>query len=137
MKFPKHPVDIKNEIQLSIIVSNLSGSLRFRQFIRMLGKVPEEKIIEGVFLVIEDQKSGFDQQRAAGNILSELKPSTNRDIDEFVNRIIKTWDRSCQEIIYWFAFNYGVNQAKSYLEQLKNQQMGKFEKEQIDTMNWW
>ena len=84
MIFPKTPLDIKSGIETSVNKYNSIGDLRVRQFIKLLAKVPDELIIEGVVLLIEDDNNGFQEQEIACIILTEIKPKSALNLYELV-----------------------------------------------------
>ncbi|KXX68972.1 hypothetical protein [Flammeovirga sp. SJP92] len=115
MKFPVTPLDVKNEIELTIEKQKPVQSLRTSQLIKVLKKVPEEIIVEGVIMTIEDKNNGFCQQEIASKILSSINPKSLLDIKNVIDRIIDNWDKSCEEIVYWLVENYGLEVVNSYL----------------------
>ncbi|WP_044208700.1 hypothetical protein [Flammeovirga sp. OC4] len=137
MKFPETPIDFKNEIKISVDKYDSIGDLRIRQFIKFLPKVPHEVIVEGIILLIEDEKSGFQEQEVACKILAEIKPKSTLDLNKIVRRIIGTWNKSCKEIIFWLVQNYGIDQVKTCFDNLENDLKREHEIDKLKTMKWW
>lgn len=137
MKFPETPKDIKDEIQISVDKFDSIGDLRIRQLIKLLLKVPHDVIVEGIIQLIEDEKNGFQEQDVACKILVEIEPKSTLDLSKVVGRIIETWDKSCEGIIFWLVKNYGFSQVKTYFDSLENDLKIEYEIDKLETMKWW
>ncbi|MCT4640198.1 MAG: hypothetical protein N4A72_21050 [Bacteroidales bacterium] len=137
MIFPKTPLDIKSGIETSVNKYNSIGDLRVRQFIKLLAKVPDELIIEGVVLLIEDDNNGFQEQEIACRILTEIKPKSALNLYELVTRIISNWNKSCEEIVFWFALNYGTGKVKTCFNSIEYQLNSEPELDKLNTMKRW
>ena len=137
MKFPGTPKDIKDEIQISVDKFDTIGDLKIRQLIKLLPKVPHDLIVEGIIQLIEDKKSGFQEQVVACKILTEIRPKSTLDLSEIVSRIIGTWDKSCEEIIFWLVRNYGIDKVKTCFNNLDNTLSSEHEIDKLKTMKWW
>lgn len=134
MKFPKKAQDIENEILLS---ADTRGDLRLRQLISILSKVDDELIIEGIIRVFENptrQDNAFKYQEVAGQILTELKPKTQKDIVVVLQRTLKNWDKSVEQFPFWLRDNYGLDKLIVGFGQISSSDI---EKDKIETIKWW
>jgi len=140
MKFPKTSEDLKNEILESVDKIEEIGDLRIRQLIKILAKVNYEIIIEGVIEVIENEKRTekiYLDQKNAGRILKELNPKTDSNAELILNRILKNWNKSVEEIPFWLRDNYGIETLKNIFSILSDKNLTELELDKLKTMKWW
>jgi hypothetical protein len=140
MKFPKTSEDLKNEILESVDKIEEIGDLRIRQLIKILAKVNDEIIIEGVIEVIENEKRTekiYLDQKNAGRILKELNPKTDSNAELILNRILKNWNKSVEEIPFWLRDNYGIETLKNIFSILSDKNLTELELDKLKTMKWW
>lgn len=140
MIFPITSEDVKNEILESVDKIDKIGDLRIRQLIKILTKVNDEIIIEGVIEVFENEKRTekiYLDQKNAARILKELNPKTDTNIELILNRILKNWNKSVEEIPFWLRDNYGIETVKKAFFTLKNKNLAELELDKINTMQWW
>jgi hypothetical protein len=140
MKFPKTSEDLKNEILESVDKIEGIGDLRIRQLIKILAKVNYEIIIEGVIEVIENEKRTekiYLDQKNAGRILKELNPKTDSNAELILNRILKNWNKSVEEIPFWLRDNYGIETLKNIFSILSDKNLTELELDKLKTMKWW
>ncbi|WKL47946.1 hypothetical protein Q1W71_23735 [Flavobacterium pectinovorum] len=140
MKFPKTSEDLKNEILESVDKIEEIGDLRIRQLIKILAKVNDEIIIEGVIEVVENEKRTekiYLDQKNAGRILKELNPKTDSNAELVLNRILKNWNKSVEEIPFWLRDNYGIETLKNVFSILSDKNLTELELDKLKTMKWW
>lgn len=83
MKIPKTSEDIKNEIFKSVDKIEEIGDLRIRQLIKILDKVDDNIIIDGIIEVFENEnrvEKLYTDQKNAGILLKKLNPKTELKI---------------------------------------------------------
>lgn len=140
MKFPKTSEDLKNEILESVDKIEEIGDLRIRQLIKILAKVNDEIIIEGVIEVVENEKRTekiYLDQKNAGRILKELNPKTDSNAELILKRILKNWNKSVEEIPFWLRDNYGIETLKNVFSILSDKNLTELELDKLKTMKWW
>ena len=134
MKFPKTPDELKQEIEILAIQT---GDLRIRQLINILHKVDDEIIVEGVFQTIEDESNQYVIQNCAGRILKELNPRPNKESKNYLIRILKNWDKSCEEIPFWMSEHFGLEHLKLVISEIEKDEISEVESDQLKTIKWW
>ncbi|MBD0403903.1 hypothetical protein [Flammeovirga sp. EKP202] len=134
MKIPRTPAQLKTEIELS---ATYNGDLRIRQLIKILEKVDDELIIEGVFLTIEDKSNLYKTQKCAGWILTVLNPKTNKSLESLLIQILANWDKSCNDIPFWMKKLYGLEEIQQVINELENRVNSDPELEKLNTIKWW
>lgn len=139
MRFPKTPLDIANEIQISAEKSSEIGDLRIRQLIHLLTKVPDDVIIEGILLSIENSGNNYLLQKFCGQILSELKPKpgANLILKRVLQRILPGWNKSVQEIPEWISGNFEKEKIIECFDELTQSDVLNDIIDNIETMLWW
>ncbi|SHH24713.1 hypothetical protein [Flavobacterium defluvii] len=139
MKFPKTAEDIKNELLNSIDKINVIGDLRIRQLIQILSKIEDRIIVEGIIQVFENEDridSIYIDQKYAGIILKKLNPKTNENIELLIIRTLKNWNKSLEELPFWFKDNYGIEIVKKVFDEIENKGISKIESDKLTTMKW-
>lgn len=136
MKLPQTSEDVKSEILISSDKAVEIGDLRLRQFIKILNKVDQEIIVDGVIKVFETNRpdSLYQDQEFAGRILATINPKSKRELREIVERTLLTWDKSVEQLPLWFRDNYGLNKV---LETLDNIDLTANERQKSETMKFW
>lgn len=137
MKLPQTSEDLKTEILISSDKAGELGDLRIRQLIRILDKVDHETIIEGVIKVFETQNRPdklYQDQEFAGQILQAISPKSGRDLKEILQRTLPTWDKSVEQLPFWFRDNYGIESVKEIFD---NIELTEKEKEKLGAMKYW
>jgi hypothetical protein len=137
MKFPTTPEDLKNELFNSVDKINQVGDLRIRQLIQILPKVSDEIIIEGIIQVFEDENrvdSVYTDQKYAGIILKKLNPKTEESAASILNRTLKNWNKSVEELPFWMKDNYGIESVKQVFSELEKTNLTSLESEKLKTM---
>ncbi len=140
MKIPKTSEDVKNEILESVDKLDKIGDLRIRQLIKVLTKVHDQMIIQGVIEVFENEKrieKIYEDQKNAGIILKELNPKTEINVELILNRILKNWNKSVEEIPFWLRDNYGIDNLKKAFSAMESENLTELELDKINTMKWW
>ena len=140
MKIPKTSEDVKNEILESVDKLDKIGDLRIRQLIKVLTKVNDQIIIKGVIEVFENEKrieKIYEDQKNAGIILKELNPKTEINVELILNRILKNWNKSVEEIPFWLRDNYGIDNLKKAFSAMESENLTELELDKINTMKWW
>lgn len=140
MTFPITSEDVKNEILKSVDKIDKIGDLRIRQLIKILTKVNDKIIIEGVIEVFENEKRKekiYLDQKNAARILKELNPKTDTNIELILNRILKNWNKSVEEIPFWLRDNCGIETVKKAFSTLRNKNLTELELDKVNTMQWW
>jgi hypothetical protein len=101
-----------------------------------LNKVDHEVIVEGVIKVFETNRPGslYWDQEFAGRILAAINPKSRRDLKEILKRTLLTWDKSIEQLPFWFRDNYGLENAR---ETFDNTDLTNEEKEKLETMKFW
>ena len=140
MKFPKTPDDVKNEILLSSDKYDNIADLRIRQLIKILPKVPDEIIVEGVIRVFEIQdrpeKLNLDQE-FAGKVLARLNPKSQMDLIELIQRTLGNWNKSVEQLPFWVVDNYGTEEVKRIFDKIQRLGLSSIEEDKLSTMCWW
>lgn len=140
MNLPKTADDLKNEIYLSSDKFDDIGDLRIRQLIKILPNVSDQIIIEGAIKIFEtDERKNklYQDQEFAGRILEIIKPKSTGEPRDLLKRILKNWDKSIEQLPFWFKENYGLDIIGSVLYDLEFSDISDFEKDKIKTMKWW
>ena len=136
MKLPQTSEDVKTEILISSDKAAEVGDLRIRQFIKILDKVDHEIVIDGVIKVFETNRpdSLYRDQEFAGQILATINPKSKRDLKEIIKRTLLTWDKSVEQLPFWFRDNYGLENVRDTFDNLE---LPDEEKERLETMKFW
>jgi len=140
MKFPTNSDDIKNEIFISADKYDSLGDLRIRQLIRILSKVDDEMIVEGVIKVFETssrQNTLMLDQKFGGKILKQLKPKSEVELELLAKRTLGNWNKSVEELPLWFFENYGYEKVKKMFTKIDNPNISEIEKDKLKTMKFW
>lgn len=141
MKFPLTASELTNEIYISVDKYHEIGDLRIRQLIKILSSIPDELIIESVTKVFENNERGVSEildQEFAGQILKEIKPKTDVALEVILKRILSNWNKSVEEVPFWFKENYGMEICTHTLESISNEAvLTKVEKEKLEALKWW
>lgn len=140
MKLPLKPEDLKNEIFESIDKMDKIGDLRIRQLIKILSKVNDQIIIEGIIEVFENEnriESLYNDQKSAGTILRTLNPKTEQSAQLIISRTLKNWNKSVEEFPFWLKDNYGIETLKKVFSEMENNNLNELETDKIKTMKWW
>jgi len=137
MKFPETADDVEREILISSSKYKELRDLRIRQLIHILPKVDSEIIVEGVIRVLETgggaDKSSEDQE-FAGKVLESIKPKSQRDVKEVLQRVLYNWDKSVEQFPFWLRDNYGIEKLKETFPELK---LNEVENDKLKTIKWW
>jgi hypothetical protein len=136
MKLPQTSEDVKAEILISSDKAVKIGDLRIRQFIKILGKVDQEIIVDGVIKVFETNRpdSLYQDQEFAGRILATINPKSKRELNGILKRTLWGWDKSGEQLPLWFRDNYGLDKV---LEAPDNIDVADHERQNIETMKFW
>lgn len=140
MKIPRTSEDVKNEIFESVDKLDKIGDLRIRQLTKILHKVNDQIIIEGIIEVFENEKrieKLYVDQKNAGIILQKLNLRTEVNVELILNRILKNWNKSVEEIPFWLRDNYGIDTLTKAFSKLKSENLTELELDKINTMKWW
>ena len=136
MKLPQTSEDVKTEILISSDKADEIGDLRIRQLIKILDKVDQEIIVDGVIKVFETNRpdSLYQDQEFAGRVLMTTKPKSKRDLKEILKRTLTTWDKSVEQLPFWFRDNYGLEKVRDTFDNIP---LTDNEKEKLETMKFW
>lgn len=136
MKLPQTSEDVKTEILISSDKASEVGDLRIRQLIKILDKVDHEIVVDGVIKVFEANRlnSLVQDQEFAGRILATINPKSTRDLKEIIARTLVTWDKSIEQLPFWFRDNYGLENVRETFNSLR---LAGEEKEKLETMKFW
>lgn len=139
MNFPENPDIVQSEIFEAVDISEKIGDLRIRQLIQILSKTENHVIIEGVIKVFENENrldSIYMDQKYAGMILKNIKPETKENIEFLLNRVLKNWNKSIEELPFWFKDNYGIEKLKKAFSQIESKSLSEIELDKLKTMKW-
>ncbi|MBE8723538.1 hypothetical protein [Flavobacterium hungaricum] len=139
MKFPDNPDIIQNEIYEAVAITDKVGDLRIRQLIQILSKVKHDLIIEGILKVFENENrldSIYIDQKYAGMILKSIKPKTEENMEFLLNRVLKNWNKSIEELPFWFKDNYGIEKVKKAFSKVESTPLSEIELDKLKTMQW-
>ena len=134
MNFPKTGEELKTEILIS---SDKNGDLRLRQLLEILLKVDHDIIVEGVIMVFENNSrpdTKFRDQEFAGKILEGINPKSEKDLEILLRRALKNWDKSVEQLPFWFRDNYGIEKTKACFNRID---LPSSEIDKLETMKWW
>lgn len=136
MKLPQTAEDVKTEILISSDKASEVGDLRIRQLIKILDKVDHEIVVDGVIKVFETNRlnSLVQDQEFAGRILATINPKSTRDLKEIITLTLATWDKSIEQLPFWFRDNYGLENVRETFNSLR---LTGEEKEKLETMKFW
>ncbi len=136
MKLPQTSEDVKTEILNSSDKADEVGDLRIRQLIKILDKVDQEIIVDGVIKVFETNRpdSLNQDQEFAGRVLMTTNPKSKRDLKEILKRTLTTWDKSVEQLPFWFRDNYGLEKVRDTFDNIS---LTDNEKEKLETMKFW
>ena len=121
MKSPKKPEDIKDEIRVSISRGYFANSLRYRQLKKLLLLADEEIILDGILQVFEDnsiENRRFKEQTFTGNLLKELNPLANIDLENILKRVLPNYDPSIEELPFYLCDNFGKDEVIKKLNEI-------------------
>ena len=112
------------------------GDLRIRQLIKILDKVDQEIIVDGVIKVFETNRpdSLYQDQEFAGRVLVTINPKSQRDLKEILKRTLTTWNKSVEQLPFWLRDNYGLEKVRDTFD---NVELTDKEKEKLETMKFW
>jgi hypothetical protein len=111
MKLPQTALELKNEILISSDKTEELGDLRIRQLIKILDKVPDDIIVEGileVFKISDRPQKMYTDQKYAGRILAELTPQFKGELIDILISVMGNWNKSVEEFPFWIRDNFGV-----------------------------
>ena len=136
MKLPETSEDVQTEILISSDKARELGDLRIRQLIKILPKVDSEVIIEGVIKVFETEgrPDKYQDQEFAGRVLRTIKPKSQKDLKDFLKRTLDNWDKSVEELPFWFRDNYGLDKVKDTFDEIE---LTENQKDKLKTMKFW
>jgi hypothetical protein len=136
MKLPQTSEDVKTEILISSDKADELGDLRIRQLIKILDKVDQEIIVDGVIKVFEINRpnSLYQDQEFAGRVLMTINPKSQKDLKEILKRTLTTWDKSVEQLPFWFRDNYGLEKVRDTFDNIELTDM---EKDKVETMKFW
>ena len=136
MKLPQTSEDVKTEILISSDKADEVGDLRIRQLIRILDKVDQEIIVDGVIKVFETSRpeSLYRDHKFAGQVLMTTNPKSKRDLKEILKRTLAIWDKSVEQLPFWFRNNYGIEKVRDTFD---NIELADKEKAKLETMKFW
>jgi hypothetical protein len=136
MNLPQTSDYVKSEILISSDKAREIGDLRIRQLIKILTKVDHEVIVDGVIKVFETNRpnSFYQDQEFAGRVLTTIKPKSERDLKEVLERTLPTWNKSIEQLPFWFRDNYGLEKVR---DTFNSNTWPDHEKEQVETMRFW
>lgn len=137
MKIPTNSNDLKNELFTSIDLFDKIGDLRIRQLMKLLPKISDDIIIEGIVQVFENEnrpETLYIDQKYAGKILLNFNPKTNQDIEVVLLRVLKNWNKSVEEFPFWLEKNYGTQKLQQVFLKLKNSHLTEIELDKMGTM---
>ena len=136
MKLPQTSEDIKTEILASSDNADQVGDLRIRQLIQILDKVEQAIIVDGVIKVFETNRADslYQDQEFAGRVLMTIKPKSQKDLKEILKRTLRTWDKSVNQLPFWFRDNYGLEKVR---DTFNNISLTDNEKENVKAMKFW
>jgi len=140
MNLPKTSEDLKIEIFKSVDKLDKIGDLRIRQLTKILSKVNDQIIIDGIIEVFENEdrsKKLYADQKNAGIILKKLNPKTKVSIESILGRTLKNWNKSVEELPFWLKDNYGIEALKKAFSEMENSTLTELEADKINTMRWW
>lgn len=140
MKFPTTAEDLKEEFFKSVDMMDKVEDLRIRQLIQILPKVEGQVIIEGIIRIFENEErtdSVYTDQKYAGRILKSLNPKTKDTLDSIMNRVLKNWNKSVEELPFWLKDNYGVENLEKAFDEIEKRDLSSLESDKLQTMKWW
>ena len=140
MNLPKTSEDLKIEIFKSVDKLDKIGDLRIRQLTKILSKVNDQIIIDGIIEVFENEDRSeklYADQKNAGIILKKLNPKTKVSIESILDRTLKNWNKSVEELPFWLKDNYGMEALKKAFSKMENSNLTELEADKINTMRWW
>lgn len=137
MKFPETADEVEREILTSSDKYKELGDLRIRQLIHILPKVNPEIVVEGVIRVLE-KGGGADtysqDQEFAGKVLESIKPKSQKNPTEVLQRVLKNWDKSVEQFPFWLRDNYGIDKLKETFSELE---LVEVESDKLRIIKWW
>lgn len=140
MKFPTTAEDLKEEFFKSVDMMDKVEDLRIRQLIQILPKVEGQVIIEGIIRIFENEErtdSVYTDQKYTGRILKSLNPKTKDTLDSIMNRVLKNWNKSVEELPFWLKDNYGVENLEKAFDEIEKRDLSSLESDKLQTMKWW
>jgi len=141
MKIPKSSQDLIEEIFTCVDLSEKLGDLRIRQLCKILNKVSDEIIIEGVIQIFENKNRNntlYLDQLYAGQILTQINPKSTLDLKLILDKTLDNWNKSISNLPHWLLNNYGKETLKNELLTISNHPGKSNEIENnAETMIWW
>ncbi|WP_163409728.1 hypothetical protein [Flavobacterium ajazii] len=80
--------------------------------------------MKGFFRFFENEErvdSIYIDQKYAGLILQKINPKTEQSVDLILDRTLKNWNKSLEELPFWLKNNYGIENIKKHLVKSKKQ----------------
>ncbi|QGK75395.1 hypothetical protein [Flavobacterium sp. SLB02] len=140
MKIPKSSQDLIEEIYICVDLSEKLGDLRIRQLYKILNKVSDEIIIQGVIQIFENKNRNntlYLDQLYAGQILTQINPKSTIDLKLILDKTLDNWNKSISNLPYWLLNNYTKETLKNELLTISNHPLKSNEKDNAETMIWW
>jgi hypothetical protein len=111
MKFPNSAEDVEQEILISVGKYEQHQGLRIKQLAHVLQKANSEIIVEGVVRIFERdcESDNYAQQEFAGRILEMVRPKSQKDAKQLLQRGLKNWNKSVEQFPFWLRHNYGID----------------------------
>jgi hypothetical protein len=137
MKLPQTPEDVKTEILISSDKSDKLGDLRIRQLIKIMATVDSKIIVEGIIKVFEIENRPdklYQDQEFAGTIVRTINPKSQKDLEGFLKRTLDNWDKSVEELPFWFRDNYGLEKVKNTFNKVG---WAESQRDKLETMKFW
>jgi hypothetical protein len=136
MKFPTTADDVEREILLSTSKYKEHGDLRIRQLTYILQNADPEIVVEGVIRVLEQgsDADNYLQQEFAGRVLESVRPKSQKDLNEVLQRGLKGWDKSVEQFPFWLRYNYSIDRLKGSFAELE---LTETEMDKLQTIKWW
>lgn len=140
MKLPQTALELKNEILISSDKTEELGDLRIRQLIKILDKVHDDTIVEGVlevFKTTDRPEKLYTDQKYAGRILAELKPKFKGELTDILTAVTGNWNKSVEEFPFWIRDNFGIKKVLQELDKFENSGITEIEIDKLNTIRWW
>ena len=110
MKLPNSAEDVEREIIISVREYEQHLGLRVKQLARILQTADAEVVVEGVVRILEQEceLDNYAQQEFAGRILEIVRPKSQKDAKQLLQRVLKNWNKSVEQFPFWLKSVFGI-----------------------------
>ncbi len=126
---------MNEEIKLILLTGNTLKDLP--EVVSKLADFSEEELFENLFsLSVQEQAAGKGVAFAAYS-LNELNPKCNMGVKEAVSALLKEWDVSIEEVVFYLRRQFGKDLLLNTIATLKEDSPSKEELTRLKAIKYW